>query len=138
MKVIYRTFAILATTAMIASASYAEDAPRPAADAKAPGLDFKGICKDDIKSFCADVKPGEGRTVACLKEHEKKLSTQCHGAVQTIQTAGQNKPPVGAATQTGQAPVVKGDAKAAATATKTATAVATAVATATKAVKGSN
>jgi hypothetical protein len=36
-----------------------------------------GPCADDAKKFCADVKPGEGRVAACLKEHENELSAQC-------------------------------------------------------------
>ena len=34
-------------------------------------------CKEDIKKFCADVKPGEGRIAKCLKEHKAELSTEC-------------------------------------------------------------
>jgi Cysteine rich repeat len=31
--------------------------------------------------FCKDVKPGGGRPVRCLKEHEKDLSTQCKASI---------------------------------------------------------
>jgi hypothetical protein len=34
-------------------------------------------CMDDAKKLCADVKPGEGRIGACLKEHQDQLSTAC-------------------------------------------------------------
>ena len=34
-------------------------------------------CKEDIQKNCADVKPGEGRIMHCLKEHEEALSAQC-------------------------------------------------------------
>ena len=34
-------------------------------------------CADDIAKFCKDVKPGEGRIVACLKEHQNDLSASC-------------------------------------------------------------
>lgn len=34
-------------------------------------------CKADIEKFCKDVKPGEGRIIACLKAHEAELSTDC-------------------------------------------------------------
>ena len=36
----------------------------------------KGACKADIKGFCADVSPGEGRVVACLS---KRLRMQKQG-----------------------------------------------------------
>lgn len=37
----------------------------------------KGPCSEDAAKFCKDVKPGEGRVKACLKEHEKDLSAAC-------------------------------------------------------------
>lgn len=37
----------------------------------------KGPCAEDAAKFCKDVKPGEGRIAACLKEHEKELSKAC-------------------------------------------------------------
>lgn len=37
----------------------------------------KGPCAADAAKFCKDVKPGEGRIAACLKEHEKELSQAC-------------------------------------------------------------
>lgn len=37
----------------------------------------KGPCAEDAARFCKDVKPGEGRVAACLKEHEKELSQAC-------------------------------------------------------------
>lgn len=44
----------------------------PASDEKG-----KGPCAEDAAKFCKDVKPGEGRLAACLKEHEKELSKAC-------------------------------------------------------------
>jgi hypothetical protein len=37
----------------------------------------KGACKEDIKRFCADVKPGKGAIRDCLKAHEADLSQAC-------------------------------------------------------------
>lgn len=37
----------------------------------------KGPCAADSAKFCKDVKPGEGRVMACLKEHEQELSQAC-------------------------------------------------------------
>ena len=36
-----------------------------------------GPCKADMEKFCKDVKPGEGRIVKCMKEHEAELSEAC-------------------------------------------------------------
>jgi hypothetical protein len=40
----------------------------------------EGPCKDDVQKFCKDVKPGGGRIVKCLKEHEADLSDSCKAA----------------------------------------------------------
>ncbi len=39
--------------------------------------DFSKACAGDIKKSCASVKPGEGRILACLKQHETTLSADC-------------------------------------------------------------
>ncbi len=38
-------------------------------------------CKDDLKKFCADVKPGQGRGLACLGKHDKDVSQGCKDAL---------------------------------------------------------
>jgi hypothetical protein len=49
----------------------------PADAARGKRGEGKGVCAEDIQKFCKDVKPGEGRIAACLKENEKKLSKAC-------------------------------------------------------------
>jgi hypothetical protein len=34
-------------------------------------------CAEEIAKFCKDVKPGGGRILNCLNEHEKALSVSC-------------------------------------------------------------
>jgi Cysteine rich repeat len=34
-------------------------------------------CKEDIKAYCPDVRPGGGRIIACLVENKLKLSRPC-------------------------------------------------------------
>ena len=36
-----------------------------------------GACAADIKKYCADIQPGEGRISACVKEHFNDLSDAC-------------------------------------------------------------
>ena len=38
-------------------------------------------CKADLQKFCADVKPGEGRGLACLNKHDKDVSQTCKDAL---------------------------------------------------------
>jgi hypothetical protein len=37
----------------------------------------KMLCEEDVSRFCGDIRPGEGRIVKCLKEHESVLSSDC-------------------------------------------------------------
>jgi hypothetical protein len=37
----------------------------------------KGACKADAQKLCADVQPGEGRVLECLKTHQADLSPGC-------------------------------------------------------------
>src|SRR5262245_32644700 len=36
-----------------------------------------GACRDDVKKFCGDVKPGGGAIKDCIKAHEAELSAGC-------------------------------------------------------------
>lgn len=40
-----------------------------------------GECRDDLKSTCSDIKPGEGRLLDCLSENEAKISNRCNNAL---------------------------------------------------------
>lgn len=39
--------------------------------------DVAEACKDDAAKVCKDTKPGEGRILRCLKQHEGDLSPAC-------------------------------------------------------------
>jgi hypothetical protein len=34
-------------------------------------------CVDDVQRYCADVAPGGGRLMACMKSHEAQLTAAC-------------------------------------------------------------
>ena len=38
-------------------------------------------CQADLQKFCADVKPGKGRALACLVKNAKDVSAQCKDAL---------------------------------------------------------
>ena len=44
-------------------------------------LAAREACDDDVEQFCQGVEPGEGRVVACLKEHMRDLSRECRGVM---------------------------------------------------------
>ena len=41
-------------------------------------------CRDDLKSYCADIKPGEGRLLDCLGKNEAKVSARCNTALKEV------------------------------------------------------
>lgn len=47
------------------------------AEMKKKVQDFSQVCKDDMVKFCKGVRPGGGRILQCLKEHEAELSPEC-------------------------------------------------------------
>jgi hypothetical protein len=47
------------------------------ADMKERFKEAKQECQDDVMKFCPDVRPGGGRMLKCLKEHENDLSPDC-------------------------------------------------------------
>ncbi len=38
-------------------------------------------CESELKTYCSDVTPGEGRLVSCARAYEDKLSSQCIYAI---------------------------------------------------------
>jgi hypothetical protein len=55
-------------------AALAADAP------KADGA-VAEACKADVEKLCPGIQPGEGRVVACLKEHKKDVSKGCKSEI---------------------------------------------------------
>ena len=52
-------------------------------------------CTEEIRTFCADVQPGGGRILQCLKNNEAKLSPACVRRIDDVRAAVSG--PVGAA-----------------------------------------
>ena len=38
-------------------------------------------CRDDLVTYCADIKPGEGRLIQCIDKNEAKVSGRCKQAL---------------------------------------------------------
>jgi hypothetical protein len=41
-------------------------------------------CHDDLNTYCADVKPGEGRLLQCLNKNKDRISARCKQAQKDI------------------------------------------------------
>jgi len=42
-------------------------------------------CDDDIEKYCPSVEVGEGRLLACLEQHDEKVSGRCRQALKDVQ-----------------------------------------------------
>jgi hypothetical protein len=41
-------------------------------------------CRDDLKAYCSDIKPGEGRLLQCIDKNSAKVSSRCKQAMQDV------------------------------------------------------
>ena len=59
----------------------AEQTPEQAAGGMKNLLRIRKACEADAQRMCADIKPGGGRLLQCLHEHEADLTPVCREAV---------------------------------------------------------
>jgi hypothetical protein len=52
-----------------------------AAKQQGPVETFAKGCETELKTYCSEVVPGEGRVLACLYAHSDKISGRCEYAV---------------------------------------------------------
>jgi hypothetical protein len=41
-------------------------------------------CRDDLKKYCSDVKPGEGRLIDCIAKKEDVITDRCKNAIKDV------------------------------------------------------
>lgn len=41
-------------------------------------------CRDDLKAYCSNVKPGEGRLIDCIGKNMEKVSSRCKQAIKDV------------------------------------------------------
>ena len=41
-------------------------------------------CRDDLKTYCSDIKPGEGRLLNCIDKNKEKISDRCKNAFRDV------------------------------------------------------
>ena len=73
-----RHFAVLFFAALQASAAGATLAQSAQGGDQLAAI--RAACAEDAQKFCANVQPGGGRVIACLKEHKDSLSDKCRQA----------------------------------------------------------
>lgn len=78
-SLVSRGIAVVALTISAPNASNAETDIAKAVTDKAEKVIAKvqASCAPDIKSFCSQVTPGEGRLMLCMMAHEDKISDKC-------------------------------------------------------------
>ncbi|MCZ8155113.1 MAG: cysteine rich repeat-containing protein [Leptospira sp.] len=58
-------------------ASLSESCQSKRSEMKEKHKEFAKACKEDRKKLCADIKPGKGAIVQCLKAKEAEVSAGC-------------------------------------------------------------
>jgi hypothetical protein len=41
-------------------------------------------CRDDLKKYCSDIKPGQGRLLKCIEKNDAKVSSRCKSAMKDV------------------------------------------------------
>ena len=41
-------------------------------------------CRDDLKKYCSDVQPGEGRLIDCIAKKKDAISDRCKNAIKDV------------------------------------------------------
>jgi hypothetical protein len=67
---------------------YAQSSP-----AQGAANDARAACAQDAQKLCANVQPGGGRIIACLKQHQDQVSDSCKQAIAKAMAARPLLPP---------------------------------------------
>jgi len=81
MKRIIMCLVVLSFVAIVGGSAFAQQKTPDVALAQGLVDTVKNGCEKEIKTYCKDVKPGEGRVLACLYAFSDKLSSRCEYAL---------------------------------------------------------
>ena len=73
--------AVIASTGLAAAQAQSDIARKLEARLDAAGQKIIAGCQNDVKTFCGNVTPGDGRIMMCMMAHEDKISTKCDYAL---------------------------------------------------------
>ncbi|PPQ35213.1 cysteine rich repeat-containing protein [Rhodopila globiformis] len=65
----------------------AMQAPPPAMSRRQQATMMRRACGRDFAKYCSEVKPGEGRALACLEGNQSRLSPACKSALAELHGA---------------------------------------------------
>lgn len=80
-KMFLSFIAAAAACMSVISVSVAQERRHPASDQGGEQREHRA-CAEDIKKFCSNVQPGEGRIIECLNKNENELSSGCKAEVE--------------------------------------------------------
>lgn len=63
-------------------------APRPQMSPRDELALTRRACGEDYRLQCSGIRPGGGRAIACLEDHQESLSRQCRAALQSARQGG--------------------------------------------------
>jgi hypothetical protein len=46
---------------------------------------IRRLCATDLRTYCAEVRPGGGRLMQCARTHEVELSADCRAVLETVE-----------------------------------------------------
>jgi hypothetical protein len=79
--VLLSILAVITSTGLAAAQAQSDLARKLDARLQAAGEKIIAACGADVKTYCGNVTPGEGRIVLCMMAHEDKISTKCDYAL---------------------------------------------------------
>jgi hypothetical protein len=78
---------------LVQSAQAQQPAAGSAPATKPAASQLQQACADDVKKFCPDVQPGDGRIMQCLRPHRAELSAGCKQAAMAAHKQHQQQQP---------------------------------------------
>ena len=80
----------IATSMAIAGLAYGVAEAQSGGEGRGGG-EVRKACHDDIVQLCANIEPGGGRLIQCLREHQDRVSQSCKSALTDARASHQGR-----------------------------------------------